>query len=263
MVKSLLLSGEYGRLLSVDARALLPGFVLPKNDIRFQYSLGGGCSMDLTYVFSAVACFAARDIADANVEFEVVEAHARINARDKFIDDAISATLRIKDPHPYGGEPSSSSSPGEVKATLTADLAQPKLFGLIPPLPRSPAITLQTEGAEIVFDNFMAPWLSHSVTVTPVTRDPASHKILKRGKRKTLKQFKGGPLWDRELADRGGGEEWWSTYRWQLEAFTRKIAQGDAYQGPDVTLDESVRVMELIDAVYQKVGLPLRGLQTG
>ncbi|OAP63659.1 hypothetical protein AYL99_02886 [Fonsecaea erecta] len=264
VVKQLLLSGEHGRVLSVDARAVIPGGVLKSDDIRFQYGLAGGCCMDLTYVFSAVAYFAARDVTDPNLEFEVVDAKARLNRNDKLVDEAVWATLRIKDPHPDAFSDTGSAAAAaaaDVTATVTADLSQPKLFGLIPKLwdAGSPTVTIQCERAEIVFENFMGPWLSHKIAVVPVTRDPATGRTIKRGKAITLKQFKGGPLWDRELAT--GGCEWWTTYRWQLEAFVRRIREGEAggYKGPWVDMAESIRVMEMIDRTYEKLGLPVRG----
>ncbi|KIW83424.1 hypothetical protein Z517_02669 [Fonsecaea pedrosoi CBS 271.37] len=297
VVKQLLLDGQYGRVLGVDARAILPGGVLGTDDIRFQYRLGGGCCMDLTYVFSAIAYFAARDVADPNLEFEVVDANARLNRSDPLVDEAVEATIRIRDPNPYPRPKTAASEspndgklplPAEITATLTADLAQPKLFGLIPKLwaVGAPTVTIQCEHAEIVFENFMGPWTTHKISVVPVTRDPATNEIVKRGagqsgvsgvKSATLKQFKGGPLWDRELTPTtagggssgggGGGQEWWTTYRWQLEAFVRMIRDGQDdsgtthYKGPWVDVAESIRVMEMIDSTYEKLGLPLRGVE--
>ncbi|KIW87662.1 uncharacterized protein Z519_11636 [Cladophialophora bantiana CBS 173.52] len=270
VVKQLLLSGDYGRVIAVDARAVLPGGVLGKDDIRFKYDLAGGCCMDLTYVFSAIAYFAARDVTDPNLEFEVVDAKARLNEKDKLIDEAITATLKIKDPNPYAASDSRTTAPAEIKASLAADLSQPKLFGIIPKIWAAgvPSVTIQCDKAEIVYENFMGPWLSHKIAVVPVTRDPATNEIVKRGgatKRKplTLKQFKGGPLWDRELT-LDGGQAWWTTYRWQLEAFARMIREGAGdgeagYKGPWVDMAESIRVMEMIDSTYEKLGLPLRG----
>lgn len=260
ILKELLLSGEYGRVVSVHAQATIPVGIIKMDDIRFQYELAGGCCMDLTYVFSAIAYFAPRDVTDPNLEFEVIDTKARLNFKDKLIDEAISATINIQDPHPYG----STNEPAIVKCTVKADLAQPKLFGLIPKLweAGAPTITIQTERAEIIFSNFMVAWAGHTITVTPVDRSPIdSSKVLKRGKKRVLKQYKGGPFWDQELTgEEDSGQDWHSNYRWQLEAFVRMIQKGESgYKGPWVSLDESIRVMELIDATYEKAGLPVRG----
>ena len=108
----------------------------------------------------------------------------------------------------------------------------------------------------------MGTWTTHSIAITPVTRD-ASLKVLERRKNRVIKQFKGGPLWDQELGDQRGGEECFSNYRWQLEAFVQKIEKGEMYKGPWVSLEESIRVLEMIDKTYEKVGLPLRGMKEG
>ena len=261
LLKAILLGGEYGPVLSIDAKAYIPAGVLGKDDIRFKYELAGGCCMDLTYVFSVIAYFSARDITDPKLEFEVLDSKPRLNEKDRLVDEAIEARIVITDPNPYG----SGGEKTDIKVTLAADLRQPKVLGIIPKLwAATPKCTIQCQGAEIVYTNFIGPWLSHSIAVTPVTRD-ASGKVMKKGKTTTKKCFKGGPLWD---AEQEAGEAWWTTYRYQLEAFVRKIQAVDGtagadeaheYKGPWMGLDESVRIMQLIDAVYEKAGLPIRG----
>ena len=260
VLKEILLSGEYGRVLSVDANFKIPAGILPKDDIRFQYDLAGGSIMDLTYVFSAVAYLAVRDISDPNVEFEILEAKPRLHHKDKLIDEAMTATIFLKDPKIYG----QASETSTVTCTIQTDHALPNLFGLIPRLwEAAPTVTIQTTGAEIIYDNFVGAWASHSITITPVTRHPAvPTKILHRGPKKVLKQYQGGPSWDAEQSqDTRGLKDWFTTYRYQLEAFVRmvdKVEKGKEYNGPWVGLDESTRIMEMIDATYEKAGLPLR-----
>lgn len=52
-------------------------------------------------------------------------------------------------------------------------------------------------------------------------------------------------------------EMYWTTYRYQLEAFIAKVRGEDPPHWID--LDESVGTMKLIDHVYEKAGLPKRG----
>lgn len=67
--------------------------------------------------------------------------------------------------------------------------------------------------------------------------------------------YTGGPLWGER------GEVWRTTYKYQLEAFVEAVRNGkDVLEGPWVGLQESEKVMECIDAVYDKMGLPRRGL---
>ncbi|KIV84916.1 hypothetical protein PV11_00665 [Exophiala sideris] len=251
-VKSILQSGKCGAIRSVNARMVVPAGVLKKDDIRFQYSLAGGSCMDLTYVFSAVSFFAVRDITDPNVKFTVDAATPRLNVKDKLVDEAMQATITFKE----------AESNHNVTATVHADLAQPWLFGLIPQIwAGSPDVTIQTDSAEISFSNFVGPWAGHNIAITSLTRD-ATGKIKSRGKTTNQKAFTGGDQWSKE-ENGGNAQEWWTTYRYQLEAFVRQIrgneASKEGYKGPWVSLDESVRVLEIIDKVYEKAGLPLRG----
>lgn len=262
-VKSLLLSGEYGAVLSIDARYAMFGGMFKRDDIRFKYELAGGSCMDLTYVFSAIAYLGVRDSQDPNFEFEVLDSKFRLSPSDPLVDEQVEATILLRDPHPYGSNVggSGSGAPSQIRATVGADIYAPPLLGIIPKFWLTPTVTIQTEKAEIEFQNFIGPWVTHSISITPVTRDPATGKTLSRGKKVQQKCYQGGPLWEQEEARTEGkiGEEWWTTWRYQLEGFARKIQEGDAYAGPWVTLDESVKVMEMIDAVYTKGGLPVRG----
>jgi predicted dehydrogenase len=53
-------------------------------------------------------------------------------------------------------------------------------------------------------------------------------------------------------------EMYWTSYRYQLEAFVAKVRGEEPPHWVD--LDESIATMELVDAVYEKAGLPKRGL---
>jgi predicted dehydrogenase len=291
-VKAMVLSGEYGPVRSVNAAMVLPAGILGQDDIRFQYSLGGGSSMDLTYVYSAAAYFAVRDVASDETEFSVLDAEPRLNKKDKLVDDAMRATILFKESPGNNSSISTSTSTSgggletvtetetktETNAVTSADLSFPKLFGLIPRMwATAMDVTILCEKAEISFTNFVGPWMNHAIVVTPVTRGDTG-KVTSRATRqsKTQKCYKGGPLWERERENDGDGhgddtndqkvvgEEWWTTYRYQLEGFVRKIREtesggGYQYKGPFVSLDESVRIMEIIHAVYEKAGLPVRG----
>ena len=53
------------------------------------------------------------------------------------------------------------------------------------------------------------------------------------------------------------GEEWWSSYRYQLEAFVDKV-KGREGSGVWVDGEDSIRQMEMIDGCYRTAGLPIR-----
>jgi hypothetical protein len=82
------------------------------------------------------------------------------------------------------------------------------------------------------------------------------HKITvhskETGQRHTQKHYSFGPHWGPR------SEPWWSTYRYQLEAFISKVRGEDPNHW--IGLEESVATMETIDRVYVNAGLPKRGL---
>ena len=54
-------------------------------------------------------------------------------------------------------------------------------------------------------------------------------------------------------------EMYWTTYRYQLESFIAKIRGEEPPHW--IELEESVATMNIIDQVYDKAGLPRRGLK--
>ncbi|PIL35398.1 hypothetical protein GSI_02124 [Ganoderma sinense ZZ0214-1] len=177
----------------------------------------------MTYVVSATRFFLA-----AAVPREVASAKARPSPGDRRVDDAMEATLRFD----VGGR--------MVESKLYTDMWRANVLGLIPRVWELPSIEIETEHAVMYFYNFMMPHVYHYITVYD-----------KRTKKTTTeKHYTGGPKW----GDRG--EEWWSTYRYQLEAFV-DLARGK--KPPHcVTPDNSIAQMETIDMVYEASGLGRR-----
>jgi predicted dehydrogenase len=240
-VRALIESGDYGAVQEVKARMTVPAGAIGKDDIRFQYSLAGGSCMDITYVFSATSYFAVSDLTKAKVE--VLEAKPRINARDPNVDDAMHATYTLTEPNGH-----------KVVCQVEPSLSEPWLWGIIPRIWDMPYVRVVLEKATINFPNFPGPWLGHEITVT----DNKTGKVVKK-----LSQYKDGPQWGAR------GEKWWTTYRYQLEAFVegvRAVQGGKTVQEVDkglegvpwVPLAESVAEIGIIDKVYEKAGLPLR-----
>lgn len=244
-VKQLVDSGEYGEVRSIYVKIAVPSGALKADDIRFHYQLAGGACMDLTYVFSA-ACYFANIKQDTAVE--PISATPRICKTDPKIDEAMNATFALKSP----GKPS-------ITCTVDADLLLEKLFGFIPRYwALTPIVIIELEKARIHFDNFAGPWVRHSITLSEKDQDGKLS-----GKKKVMKCYKGGPQW----GDRG--EDWWTTYRYQLETFCNRVKAVDGAPsdnpasdalGPWLSLEESAKVMSVIDTIYEKAGLPKRGL---
>ena len=239
-VKEVVESGKYGNLTSIYAYLIAPAGTFAADNIRLDYELGGGACMDLTYIFCASNYFASPDI--RNCRFEVLEATPRLNAKEKRIDEAIDAKFVIE----QEGKP-------PVNCHVQGDMMLPPFLGFIPRFWKmSPHVIIELEKARIHFDNFVVPTYTHSIAIT---EKDAKGRLT--GKKHVEKVWTDGPQWGTR------GEAWWTTYRYQLEVFidmVRAQERGEGYNGPTMSLEESEKVMEVIDAVYDKAGLPRRGL---
>lgn len=242
-VKAIVESGKYGNVTSVFAKMLIPSGGVGRNDIRFNYALGGGSMMDLVYVFSACCYFSSPDIASST--FNVLSAVPRLDPVDSRIDEAMESKFTITPE----GKPA-------VNCHIQTDLAVPGFLGFIPKLwTLTPAVVIELEKAKIEFDNFALPAIRHSIVITE-----KNDKGQLTGKKHTETCYTGGGLWE---AIGVAGEKWWTTYRYQLEAFVRHVRakeSGKRYEGPSVSSSDGIKVMELIDSVYDKAGLPRRGV---
>lgn len=232
---------KYGPIESISTRMGLPEGALKSDDIRFRYDLAGGACMDLSYVFSACCYFASDDI--EKCDFEVLEAKAKLHDSDKYIDEKMTSTFLIK----QSGKPS-------IRCTIEADENRPlkKFLGFIPDIMDIvPPLTIELKRARIEFPNFPGPWVLCRITVTEKNPDGTLSTTLHREQ-----CYVGGPQWK----DRGA--RFWTSHRYQLEAFIEFIkykSSGSSYEGPWMTLSESAKLMGLIDEVYEKAGLHVRG----
>ena len=120
-----------------------------------------------------------------------------------------------------------------VTASLACDLGMPAIWGFIPRFPQV-RLVVDCEIGSIDMLNFVLPTFYHSITV----------KIC-GGHTRVEKVYKGKK-----------GEEWWTTYRYQLEALVDRVRGRE----PDtwLTKEESVLVMEWIEKVYNKTGMGSR-----
>lgn len=130
--------------------------------------------------------------------------------------------------------------PNSVLADITCDLKLPSWLGVIPPIPKF-SVVVRLEGGEITLTNFVMPTLWHSIRVTP-----------KQGKARTEKAytFSSGSL---------KGEDWWSTYRYQLEAFVERVRGREPQTW--VSGEDSAAQMEAVERIYVKVHLFFPSIQ--
>jgi len=216
-------SGKYGKILRTESWMTTPAGTIPKSDIRWKYDLGGGALMDMTYVISST-----RYYLSAGLPSKVISAKARPLATDKRVDSCMEAELSYDLPQ------------GSVKSKIVADMDRPNLAGVIPRMWELPSIEIETELATFYYYNFMMPHLYHYVSITDKRSGETTYK----------KIYVDDSAWSQK------GQPWWSTYRWQLEAFVDKLRARE----PDhwVTGQSSVDQMQTIDMIYEKAGMPLR-----
>jgi len=235
------------------------GGMFPNDDIRFRYDLSGGTLMDFgSYAVSSVrSIFAAEPTTIKDVTYRPMP-----KGFDEKCDQAIYATYEF----PNGGT-----------AKIEVDLAKrggywfpaltknwPNFSGALPTL--TVKLKVKKEAGEnglekvtkktIVVNNYMGPHMYHRIDVatTIALQNPqeGGKTVKTEEKKESLKAYK----WTTSNQDRKG-EEWWSTYRYQLEEFVNKV-KGREGSGVWVDPEDSIRQMEMIDATYLKTDLPLR-----
>lgn len=135
VVRSLIESGRYGRVLSTYSRMTTPAGTVPKSDIRWQFDLAGGSLMDMTYTVSA-----ARYFVGAGTPVEVEEARARTWKKDTRVDEAMEARMRFEG---EGG--------GEVTSDIKTDMNQAFMGHLVPKVWQAPSIRIELERATIYY----------------------------------------------------------------------------------------------------------------
>jgi hypothetical protein len=108
----------------------------------------------------------------------------------------------------------------------------------------------------LIFWGFMGPHVYHRIDITTMTtwRDPASGKIIKEEKKT---EYKKAYKWPEGMGGKEKGQEWWVTYRYQLEEFVNRV-KGREGSGAWVDGEESIRQMEATDRTYEKAGMLVR-----
>lgn len=243
-------------IVSASASFHLISLHFPNDDIRFIYDLSGGTLMDLgTYMVLAVRCMLGTE------PEECVEAVPTLMPAgyDQKCDRAMKASWRF----PNGAV-------GSVDADLKAKggYQWPWLTSWIPTIdiPKASAVHAEAEvrNSELPAEqehvvvktvkmrNFIGPGMWHSIDVED------KHTIRNKSNKSVIKSWtevrhEKAYKWD---GDRKG-EEWWSTYRYQLEAFVDRV-KGRKGTGIWMESEDSVKQMQMIDGAYLKAGLPLR-----
>ncbi|KAL0954479.1 hypothetical protein HGRIS_003448 [Hohenbuehelia grisea] len=214
-VKAIVDEGLLGKIVSLHAYIGVWGWLFfIKNDIRFNYDLGGGALMDMgPYPINLM-----RYITSSSPTVERSFAITRSQDIDRLTDTDLIYGENIP-----------------AKMVLDSDMDGWGPFNLLPRMPKT-VLRITCERGTVEIHNFVLPHIWHSITVIP-----------KNGHSWTEKAYK---------PTEGRGEEWWSAYRFQLEAFVDKVRGRDprCWRTPEESIDE----MRIIDEIYTKAGLPLR-----
>jgi predicted dehydrogenase len=125
--------------------------------------------------------------------------------------------------------------PNSIIAKIKSDLAIPST--LIPAMPEI-KVLVTCERGSIELYNYIMPTIYHRIKVTTDAEE---------GGKPTVKSFTVYKFEDGE----GKGEDWWTTYRYQLEAFVDKL-KGRTPQ-TWVSAEDSIANLHWIEQVYAKV----------
>ncbi|MCB0081052.1 MAG: Gfo/Idh/MocA family oxidoreductase [Caldilineaceae bacterium] len=198
--QELIQSGVIGSLRHVEAHFCIP--LLRFNDIRYDYNLAGGATMDL-------GCYTIRLLRYlTNAEPQVTSARAYLSSPQ--VDRYMEASFTF--PNATGAD---------ISGRMTCSFFSRKLLYI--------AATARGERGEIRLLNPILPHLFNRLSVRA-----------------------GGRTHTESIS----GE---TTYVYQLRAFANAVRDG-AHILTDA--QDAVANMRVIDAVYEKAGLQLRGLET-
>jgi len=130
-------------------------------------------------------------------------------------------------------------------ATLEVDLSAPPKYGIVPNF----SIWFKVEGerGSVEMNNFVMPTLYHSIMVK--IKDEKGKQTVRTEKAYKVKE-------GQELK----GEEWWSTYRYQLDALVDRIRgrEPESWVGEE----DCIATMEWIEKIYEKIGIGARPKST-
>jgi predicted dehydrogenase len=135
VVKELVRCGKYGNVLSTYAKMTTPAGSITGSNIRWQWDLGGGSLMDMTYTVSATRFFL-----DAGEPETIEYAKARTLKKDSRVDEAMNARVTFK-----------TGSGRVVSSEIYTDMNQGFVGHVIPKVWEMPSIRIELEHAIIYY----------------------------------------------------------------------------------------------------------------
>ncbi|GKT94089.1 oxidoreductase domain containing protein [Colletotrichum tofieldiae] len=238
-----------GSVEHVKASGRIPWFMTTGDgDIRFQYDLAGGALMDLgTYCVSGIRQTFGREAEEClEARFETMP------APEEKTDHAWRIVWRMK-----GG--GTAETEGGLRAGLF-DMGMPRLSVSHKEMAVDdatlPAGQEKTRKRRVDFANFMMGGVWHRIDVKDdfVIKRTGTGEVVRRWTQKTAR--KAYTFEEAGVKGKGEGEEWWFTYRHQLEQFVNRVKGRET--GVWIDGEDSINQMRMIDMAYEKAGLPLR-----
>ncbi|KAI0469847.1 putative oxidoreductase [Xylariaceae sp. FL0804] len=236
-------------VVHVHTDSMIPFLLTDKNGIEFNYSLSGGSMMMMgTYNFALLRMIFADEPA------ECVSCEPRVfgdGVHDR-CDYDFKATFRF----PNGGLAEATNTlrgpilwkPSEARVTMREVSVPDKEL---------PATQEKMRTRKVTLHGFIHAFIWHRIDVqdTFVIRQKADRQPVKKWvEKKSHKAY--------SYKEVGGkvagvpGEDWWMSYRYQLEDFVNAIKGRKTHfwvDGPD-----SINQMKMLDMAYEKSGLGLR-----
>ncbi|KAF6764091.1 NAD(P)-binding protein [Ephemerocybe angulata] len=232
-LKAIVDSGELGKIKHVEATMSLPKGHFSADDIRYNYSLGGGCLMDMgCYPMNCV-----RYLTSSNPASILDVSHELFQPPNSPSDYASNVDKKTV---------ASFAMPNDVTAKITCNFEDPPRLGFIPRLPVL-NVAIECEGGKTDLYNFIGPSWFHTITVTPRSG---------RARKEKAYVFSGSD----GVGGGQRGEVWWETYRYQLEAFVDRVKGREVRTWVDK--EDSVANMDWIEKVYAVSGLGSRPKST-
>ncbi|KAK3937874.1 hypothetical protein QBC46DRAFT_293504 [Diplogelasinospora grovesii] len=240
----------------------VPALAIPKDDIRFEFALGGGALMDLTYTM---------DVLRGVYGCEPTECTGctvrQFPGGDERIDVAYTGSWRF----PNGG---TGATHGDLQLGLLETLKDP--WPTVTVVHRPVAVdgdgseeTRRTRTVKLV--NFVWGAIYHRIDIQDEftivhKRGDGTEEVVK--KRWTKKETRKAHTLREAGIDRHS-EKYWMTYKYQLDEFIYRIRTqrgleetGIGGTGVWVDAEDSIAQARMIDMAYTKAGLPLRPTST-
>lgn len=257
-----------GSIQSASSQFYLPWLVLGKDDIRFKYSLGGGCLMDIaTYCVSSVRQIVGRQtkLSPTEVNYRPDSSFLGQSDTEPQIDKAMSAKFLT---------PSSQSIQiqGDSAFTGWPSFLPYSWRNILPtfPWPKSEAVfepvlvdtMVQEDGVPlqhfsrrtITIWNHIFPFIYHRIDISDLHTLRRGEDIVKSWNDIRYEKAYNWPKDDKRAVVY---RDWWSTYRCQLEEFVNRIKDREG-SGVWIDREESILQMETIDETYESAGLKPR-----